>query len=226
MLFACNNPSKQNMSTESQDSTRTKIINSAKSYSVKTNSGIEAAKKFDFKNPDRPIEDTLILRTAKGNFEISPTGLLETIEKNTVQLETDLIVEKAFIYEDKKYFYLFFTDTDHESATSWIQKIEKESLKTVFTSQINGFNLGQPIIQRDKSYLTAIGFVGKIDLVTGDYDWKYQDLYDNNKYSFNSFDTIIIQDNQIEFLSENYKSKNLDRVIIESKTGKIIGIEK
>jgi hypothetical protein len=214
------------MSTGNSKPTKSEKMNSTESLIVNTKSRIETAKKFDFKNPDRPIEDTLILKTAKGIFEISPTGLFRTIENDTIQLKTDLIVEEAFLYDNSKHIYLFYTDTDYEGATSWIEKISKKPLNIVYSKQIQGFNLGQPIIHGNFAYVTAIGFVGKIDLETGKYEWKHYNLYDREKYSFNSFDTIIIKENTTEFLSTNYNSKKLDKVIIDNHTGKIKQIEK
>jgi len=216
--FSCTNKSKQNALTENSNSTKSKI----NEFKLR----IEAAKSFDFKNPDRPVEDTLILKTRKGIFEISPTGLFRNNRNDTIQLKTNLIVEEAFLYEESNHFYLFYTDTDYEGSTSWIEKISKEPLNIIYSEQIQGFNLGQPIINKNFVYVTTIGFIGKIDLNTGKYDWKHYNLYDREKYSFNSFDTIMLKENTTEFLSKNYKSKKLDKIIIDNLTGKIKQIEK
>ena len=182
---------------------------------------ILGAKKFEFKNPASPIEDTLILKLGNKDFLITPFGLFKTFDNYSIQLETDLIVNRAYLYETKKYFYVFFTDTDDDGETSWVQKISKSPLKTEFVQQIQGFNLGQPIIVGESAYVTAIGFIGKIDLKSGMYDWKHRNLYDNRKYSFNSFDTILINETQIEFISENYWSKKFEKVIVDNLTGEI-----
>jgi hypothetical protein len=218
LAFSCTHKSKQNALTENSNSTKSKI----NEFKLR----IEAAKSFEFKNPDRPVEDTLILKTRKGIFEISPSGLFRNNRNDTIQLKTKLIVEEAFLYEDSNHFYLFYTDTDYEGSTSWIEKISKEPLDIIYSEQIQGFNLGQPIINKNFVYVTTIGFIGKIDLNTGKYDWKHYNLYDREKCSFNSFDTIMLKENTTEFLSENYKSKKLDKIIIDNLTGKIKQIEK
>ena len=133
--FSCTNKNKQNALTENSNSTKSKI----NEFKLR----IEAAKTFEFKNPDRPVEDTLILKTKKGIFEISPTGLFRNNRNDTIQLKTSLIVEEAFLYEESNHFYLFYTDTDYEGSTSWIEKISKEPLNIIYSEQIQGFNLGQ-----------------------------------------------------------------------------------
>ena len=216
LLLGCNNKGQveANSNEVQQD-----II--AQNISTGSEVQILGAKKFEFKNLERPIEDTLILKSDNKDFLITPLGLFKTFDKDSIQLETDLIVNRAFLHETKKYFYVFFTDTDHDGATSWIQKISKSPLKTEYVEQIQGFNLGQPMILGETAYVSAIGFIGKIDLKSGMYDWKHHNLYDNEKYSFNSFDTVLINKTQIEFVSENYRGKAVDKVVVDDQTGEI-----
>lgn len=216
ILLGCNNKGRvETNSNEIQQDSITQNI------STESEEQILGAKKFEFKNPERPIEDTLILKSDNKDFLITPLGLFKTLDNDSIQLETDLIVNRAYLYETKKYFYVFFTDTDHDGATSWIQKISKIPLKTEYVEQIQGFNLGQPMIFGETAYVSAIGFIGKIDLKLGMYDWKHHNLYDNEKYSFNSFDTVLIHKTQIEFVSENYRSKKIDKVVVDNRSGEI-----
>lgn len=182
----------------------------------------ESAKRFVFKNPDRQVEETLVLKTDNNNYLITPFGHFIIGEKDSIQLETDEIVERAYLYEDKENFYVFFTETDYDGATSWIQKISKKPLKSTYIEQIQGFNLGLPIISMGFAYVNAFGFVGKIDLKTGVYAWKHSNLYDNEKYSFNSFDTVLLKQNTTEFISENYTNKKIEKVVVDNLTGEIV----
>lgn len=220
-LFSCNNNGQveNNSNIRQQDSTTQNVP-------TESDNQIIAAKEFEFKNPDRPVEDTLLLKTRNGVFLITPLGLFNTTTNDTIRLKTDLIVEKAYLYENKTDYFIFFTDTDHEGSTSWIQKISKNPLKSESVEHIPGFNLGQPIIYEQFAYVTAIGFVGKIDLQTVEYVWKHKDLYGRGKQSFNSFDTVTFNKNEVKFISGNYKSDNIDKVIVDNQTGEIKRIEK
>lgn len=216
LLLGCNNKGKiEANSNEVQQNSSTQNI------STETEGQMLGAKKFVFNNPERPIEDTLIIKSDNKNFLITPLGLFKTNDNDSIQLETDLIVSRAFLYETNEYFYVFFTDTDHDGATSWIQKISKNPLKSEYVEQIQGFNLGQPIIHGESAYVTAIGFIGKFDLKSGMYNWKHHNLYDNETYSFNSFDTILMNKTQIQFVSENYRSKKVDKVVVDNQSGEI-----
>lgn len=221
ILLSCNSNVKKTEDT-SVDSTFIKKKNiSTQIEPVVNKEKTFGAKKFEFKNPEGPMEDTLVLKTDYKNFMISPIGLFKANDQGSVQLETDLIVDRAYLYETDEFYYVFFTDTDHEGATSWVQKFKKNTLETEYVTQIQGFNLGLPIIYKESIFVSAIGFIGKINLQTGDYEWKHDNLYDNENYSFNSFDTIIVNDPNIEYISENYQSKNVDKVIVDNETGEI-----
>lgn len=221
LLMGCNQ--KQKVDNNGKvDTSENKITKIEEDFSI----DVKSARLFRFKNPNTPIEDTLVLSVEQTDFQITPLGLMIINDINSIQLKTDMMVEKAYLYEDERNYYVFFTETDMDVATSYLQKVSKEPLKLIYTKLIHGFNLGLPLICQDFAYVNTLGCVGKIDLNTGEYIWQHMDLYDNEKYSFNSFDTVLIKQKTTEFISENYKSKNIDKVIIDNETGEIITIDK
>lgn len=182
---------------------------------------IEEAKQFQFKNPDRLTEeDTLILELNDVNYQITPIGLFSINETDSIKLKTENGVIKAYIYEDRFNYYIFLEDLDLVYPSSYIEKISKKTMSSEYSELIH-FNLGQPIILNEFAFVSAIGFVGKLNLKTGQYIWKHDNLYDNEKKSFNSFDTVIIKHETTEFISENYYSKSIDKIIIDNKSGEI-----
>ena len=223
LLLSCNNKPK----TEKKDIADRPIKLEAIDNDTKTIE-VKAARLFVHKNQDRLFdgEDTLVLKTTENTFQITPLGHIKINEVDSIHLKTEMLIERAYLYEDIDNYYFFFTETDMDVATSYIQKVSRADLKSLYVKMIYGFNLGQPIISQDCAYVNTLGCVGKIDLNTGEYLWQHKDLYDNEKYSFNSFDTVLINRNTTEFISENYNSKKIDKVIINNKTGEIITIDK
>ncbi|MBD1398874.1 hypothetical protein H9Q13_17020 [Pontibacter sp. JH31] len=121
---------------------------------------------------------------------------------------------------------VYHCDTDGEDGVSIIELLDRKTGESIFWSHIPGFNLGQPIVVGEKSHVTTIGFVGKIDLLTGNYDWQYDDLYDHQIGSFNSFDSISIINDTVKFISEHYMTKTIDKVLVANKSGKLLQILK
>ena len=177
--------------------------------------------KAEFKNPDRPVEDTLIATVDKTGFLITPEGKMFWGQNpaDTIHLMTDVIIEKAFLHLSSDTLFIFYTETDQDGATSRFEKINLTSRQRILTAEIYGFNLGLPYLIDNFAYVTTIGVAGKLNLDNGQYVYQYSDLYDHKKYSFNSFDTIIFKDNLTIFLSKNRNGNRVDSLIVNEKTG-------
>ena len=187
----------------------------------KTQTNIRFPIEAKFKNPDRPVKDTLIATVDKTGFLITPGGKMfwGHNSADTIHLLTDVIIEKAFLHLGGDTLFIFYTETDHEGATSRFEKINLTSRQRILATEIQGFNLGLPYILDDYAYVTTVGVVGKLNLDNGQYAYQYFDLYDDKKYSFNAFDTIIFKDSLTIFLSENRNGKRIDSLIVNEKTG-------
>ncbi len=188
---------------------------------VNSSSSIQFPIEAKFKNPNRPIEDTLIATVDNTNFLITPEGKMFWGQNpaDTMQLLTSVIVEKVFLHLSGDTLFIFYTETDHEGATSILEKINLKQRQRIWSADIQGFNMGLPYIINDIVYVTTTGVVGKLDLKSGKYLYQYFDLYDDKKYSFNSFDTIIFKDSLTIFLSNNMNGKRVDSLIVNEKTG-------
>ncbi len=223
LLWGCNSKEKAKSSHDSVNSTVATTIEK-KELPIE----LKTTKQFEFKNPDLPISlgDTLVLNYSEKNYIIFPNGLLTINNNDSIQLKLEAQVEKAFIHDDEKYYYIFFTDASMIEGTSRLEKVSKTTMTSIYTQSIYGFNLGMPYVSKDFAYVNAIGFIGKIDLKDGKYVWNHMDLYDSEKSSFNSFDSICSNQSSIEFISKNSKTKTIDRIVVDNKTGDITIIDK
>jgi hypothetical protein len=116
---------------------------------------------------------------------------------------------------------VYYTDSDGESGASFVESFNMRTNKFKWKANTFGFNLGQPVNKGHISYVSTIGFVGKLNLETGLYFWKHDGLYNNQSYSFNKFDTIHFIANNVIFLAKNLSKKSTDSVIVNDATGNI-----
>ncbi|MDO6390155.1 hypothetical protein Q4E40_08460 [Pontibacter sp. BT731] len=175
-------------------------------------------------------EDSLLVTFNGYKYYIFGKGAV--IEKNIhdnslkkFQLQTELFVENAYLHHLDGDLLIYYTDTDGENAGSAVELINRETGKIKYSSRVNGFNLGQPIIVDGETFITAFGFVGKVDLRTGNYDWKFDNLYSNEHSSFNSFDSIYVGKDTVIFFSEHHSGKK-DMVLVANESGQLLGIKK
>ncbi len=133
---------------------------------------------------------------------------------DTFHLQTEQIVERAYVYTTANIAWIFYTETDNETATSRVEKINLQTKKRIWATEIYGFNLGRPYIIDTTVYVTAIGFAGKMNLGDGKYIYRFDDLYDREKSAFNYFDTILFKDDLTIFLSTNNHNKHTDSLVV------------
>lgn len=174
-------------------------------------------------------EDSLLVTLDGYRYYIFGSG--EVTEQNIkdksfrkFQLKTESFVENAYLHHLAGDLLIYYTDTDGEYAGSSVELINRETGKVRYSNRINGFNLGQPIIVGEKTFITAIGFVSKVDLRTGKYDWKFDNLYSNEHSSFNSFDSINVGKDTVMFFSEHHTGKK-DMVLVDNESGQLIKIK-
>jgi len=165
--------------------------------------------------------DTLSAMIDNLNFIIYPDGLLSWGDNDTFRLSNDMYVTIAYFYKLDSDIILFCEMSDSDSGTSDIFKINLKTKQLIWKANLNGFNLGLPVIRDKYAYVSAIGSVGKLDLITGIYSYEFSGLYDNVKYSFNQFDTIIFKNNITYFISKQITRKVTDTIIINELNKKI-----
>jgi hypothetical protein len=178
-----------------------------------------------FLNDSSIIElDSITCSIKNYNFVLSHQGLIKwgPHDNEKIQLKTDVFIEQAYFYVQKEILYIFYTETDYLSGTSRVEKINLKSGSRIWKQEIFGFNLGQPYFKNDYVYISSIGNVGKLHLENGNYEFQFLELYDHEKISFNSFDTIIFRNRLTYFLSKNFTSNRIDSVIVNELTKELL----
>jgi hypothetical protein len=160
------------------------------------------------------------------NLLINDKGLILKSDNSVyIDLECgDYSISKLYLNNYNGFVLTIIELTDLDNGWSIVELYDKEKNKKKWSIDLCGFNLGCPIIKNDKLFLSTIGCIAKLDLETGEYCWKFDDLYSEGKY--NSFDTIIVKsNNQVIFESKRSFSDIIDRIVIDDAKGKIIKMD-
>jgi hypothetical protein len=113
--------------------------------------------------------------------------------------------------------------TDGESGAGFLARLDTKRMKLKWKRAIPAFSVGPGLIHERHGYVTAIGFIGKINLDSGAYAWKHNNLYDDRTGAFNSFELPEISGNTIVFReAPNYLRKKTAVVIVDRASGKIL----
>ncbi|MBC7400855.1 MAG: hypothetical protein H7289_13015 [Mucilaginibacter sp.] len=169
-------------------------------------------------------EDTVYASLNNIDFTIYPDGNIEEFKKGSpkvsYKLSTNKRVETAFISFYRNNLIVYYTETDSESGGSVVESFDTATQKLNWKARAYGFNLGNPVIKTNIAYISTIGFVGKLNLETGKYYWKHENLYDRDIYAFNQFDSVLFVDHNVIFISKRTTQKITDSIIVNDATGK------
>ena len=168
--------------------------------------------------------------TVKTIFEgkpctLFPDGKIEIQgESNLVdslRLDTKEIIAEAYFLSYKDCFLVFYTETDFDVSGSFVECFDKNSYRVKWKNTLGGFNLSSPVLLDSLCYVASIGFAGKLNLNTGKYLWKHDDLYDKTR--FDVFDGIEFKNDCVQFIQSRVLVDRGEpgRVIINDETGEI-----
>lgn len=168
--------------------------------------------------------------TEGDKYEILSIGKIKRLDSGNRSISAQLPKRKNETLSRVVYFANFKTDlillyeiTAGGEGAGYIVRLDGKTLKLKWKAGVFGFNVGKGLMENSFAYITAIGFVGKINLLSGKYVWKHDDLYGWNKNSgaFNSFELPELDGNNVKFI-EKTNDNLINQIIINKTTGKII----
>jgi hypothetical protein len=121
---------------------------------------------------------------------------------------------------------------DGETRTGFVTRLEQPSMRALWRQSIPAREVGEPLREGHALYVTGAGFVARLELRTGIYDWQHEDLGDVDgdasgvgaAQPFAPFETPELAGDAVLFRERPvYNRRRV--VVIKKKTGEIIRIE-
>jgi len=231
-IFSCKqeiskNTPKENLylkkdSTKILDSTKIDIV--FKPFLKKFTSNINFGNvEGHYYKDDSIYKDSLYLSHNGKNYNISEAGVFSTPNGN-IDLKKYNFFSFAFLYESENYYTLFYCDIfDPDMDSYWIQKISKNTLKTIYKKHIELYD--NIIITTNHVYTTSILGLSKINLTTGETIWKQSYSPYNYHKIKTEYDSVVLINKDTVKLKVKYTQDDFikhDTVKLNDKTGDII----
>lgn len=169
---------------------------------------------------------------APNSFTLSQDGLNCQIEAdgdglcvaNSDSLQFGLPIEVGDRLEKVQYARLGSRDIlvlyeygNVETGATRLARFDDRTMQTQWVSHIPSFNAGKPLVLSDQVYVTAHGFVGRVDTETGEFAWRHDDLYKSQ--AFNHFRQPQISNGEVRFVDG---SSDQRYIVIDQDTGKVL----
>lgn len=165
-----------------------------------------------------------ILRNGRGGR----TGGGSPARSFNLRLERDNYLDRAIYHAEYQGDVLLVCEvTDGVYGGGIVVRLDGRTLRTKWKRWLPAFNVGQGLVEGNYAYVTAIGFIGKINLNSGNYVWQHDNLYGQDDSAFNSFELPEIRGDIVLFReSENYLRRRVATIQIERRSGRITNINR
>jgi hypothetical protein len=107
-------------------------------------------------------------------------GKRTRLGSDTEEFEVDSdegVIERIYYFKHNDDLFLTLGLSDVESGWGSVMRLDGKTLKPKWSTRLPGFNVGQGLVEDEFLYVTTIGFVAKLDMVSGKYIWKHDGLY-------------------------------------------------
>ena len=110
----------------------------------------------------------------------------QSVQGFALPLDTGLYIERLGFMRFQADPVFLYQQTDNEGASGWVARLDAAGLKVKWSVRVPGFNFGYAFLHGSDLYVACFGFVGKLDLSTGTYIWRHDNLYQTE--GFNAFE--------------------------------------
>ena len=119
---------------------------------------------------------------------------------------------------------------DGETRAGLVARLEQPSMRALWRQRVPAPEVGEPLRDGHALYVTGAGFVARIELRTGEYDWQHEDLGGDDAggggaaQPFAAFETPELAGDAVLFRERPVYNRRR-AVVVKKKTGEIIRIE-
>lgn len=109
----------------------------------------------------------------------------------------------------------------------FVTKLEQPSMRGLWRQRIPASDVGSPLRDGHLLYVTGMGFVGKLDLRTGEYEWQHDDLEvvrEEWPQALHTFGEPEVKGDAVLFRERPVYNPRRT-LVIDKKSGKIISVE-
>lgn len=161
------------------------------------------------------ILDRERIRIDKNGKMYAPDGSLY------MDLQLGGAVQVIYFWKDGPELTVLAELSDGDNGWTLIEKVNVMQHKTLWSTKFGGFNAGVPILVNGKLYMSTIGALGKLDVATGQFCWKIEQLYDGSKY--NGFEEpVFVNAEQVLFRSDRPFADKMDEVLVDDLKGTVL----
>lgn len=191
--------------------------------------------------PSKLFQEARAVNADAGAFEFEMKGFAYQVSANgngrrakgrkargfNLHLDKGEAVTRLF-YSESEGDLLLLLHTDIEGVRlGFVTRLEQPSMRSLWRQRIPAGEISQPLRDGHDLYVTGLGFVGKLDLRTGDYAWQHDDLEFERAEGpppLHTFDEPELDGDAVLFRERPVYNPRRT-LVLDRKSGKVIRVE-
>lgn len=169
-----------------------------------------------------PNPDSLIIYIDGERHKMTSSGnIYSTTGELTYRLNNSYPITQLYFAQRNRDIFFFYTDMATDGVGSFVKRMSLDSGEILWETELDGYSFSKPLIKEQFAYIGTIGFIGKLKLKSGTFDWKYSWI--DRKELPNQFRIAeFIDSRRVLFVAPHPFTANSDTVIINDITGELI----
>lgn len=169
-----------------------------------------------------PDPDTMLIYIDGRRYKVASNGNIFAPDgKRKYRIGNKGSLDVLYFLQKGVSLMLFYTDVTSDGAANYAERIDIQTGQVLWTTNVTGVAMNRPVIKDQFAYLASSGFVGKLKLKNGQFDWKYSDL--NSGGRFEKFQEIVFPSKrEVVFVAPHQLSLESDTLVVNDMTGEII----
>lgn len=132
------------------------------------------------------------------------------------------LIVRFYFLEDDGDLLLIYEGSDKQYGWGYVVRLNQKTLKPKWAAPVSDFNLGPGFVEDNFLYFSAANLLAKIDLHSGAYLWRQEDVQKKYALSFDGFRLPSITGDRVSFHEDGANGKTIE---VDKVTGKILSVE-
>jgi hypothetical protein len=131
------------------------------------------------------------------------------------------LIVRFYFLEHEGDLLLIYEASDKTSGWGYVVRLNQKTLKPKWIAPVSGFNLGAGLVEGDDMYFSAADLLAKLDLHSGAYVWKQEDVQKKYGLTFDGFRQPSVHEEQVSFHEDGENGKTIE---IDKVSGKVLRV--
>ncbi len=169
-----------------------------------------------------PDPDTVLIYIDGLRYKVASDGNIFAPDgKLKYKIRNEGSIASLYFFQKGSSLFLFYTDVTPNGVGNYAKRLNVQTGEVIWSCDISGVAMSRPIIKGQFAYIAASGFIGKLKLKNGQFDWRYSNLNDGGRFE-KFLDITFPSNTEVLFVAPHTLSLESDSILVKDINGEVV----